>query len=386
MSLTPPPRAERVARWSLARGEQQNVLGDMHEEFVHISERSGAAAARRWYWRQALFSIVPNALRRYRNDERRQKRLRDGLQILVMGASYFALGVAGRYRYFPPSSQQNDDFPFLLFSVMSGPIGLWHVLRAVLAKSMRTRVSSAQRRATFWLVTAMTVGLTIVPLEFPTYSRTHTMTIVLAFSSLFLASLVGLNLWPRWPEDPVAPPLEFFVRKTADSDDEKNRWVTVAVPNTPLGLSGLVLSATRESNGLSSTAARVRTDAATIRRKFSSAETVRIYAAVNGVQSPAHAEMDVIDGEGRVVRSLPVDVATSGLERVIKADEKDVDEDDAPVHETPLRFGGVDVRLPLATFQPGPYRVRLTVHDGAHSSVQQDGFVVTSSDTAGTAR
>jgi hypothetical protein len=103
---------------------------------------------------------------------------------------------------------------------------------------------------------------------------------------------------------------------------------------------------------------------------------VRIYAALNGVDSGAHATMEVIDTTGQVVRTLPADVSTAGLERVIEPTEDD-DEDDGTNRQGAGHFGEVDFKLRLADLEPGPYRVRLTVHDGARSSVQQDGFIVT---------
>lgn len=50
----PPAFAESMLRRSIANPEWRDaVSGDLHEEFVEMSRRHGAAAARRWYWRQA---------------------------------------------------------------------------------------------------------------------------------------------------------------------------------------------------------------------------------------------------------------------------------------------------------------------------------------------
>ena len=52
-----PPRA---AAWLVgvcaSPDESDAVLGDLREEFVDVAGREGVAAARRWYWRQALRS------------------------------------------------------------------------------------------------------------------------------------------------------------------------------------------------------------------------------------------------------------------------------------------------------------------------------------------
>ena len=68
-----PARAERLVRWTLAPWERAAVLGDLQEEFRALEHADGAAAARRWYWRQALVSIWPNVIRRLKGDEERLK-------------------------------------------------------------------------------------------------------------------------------------------------------------------------------------------------------------------------------------------------------------------------------------------------------------------------
>ena len=51
----PPPFAERLLRASVRDAEWRDaVSGDMREEFETLARRRGPAAARRWYWRQAL--------------------------------------------------------------------------------------------------------------------------------------------------------------------------------------------------------------------------------------------------------------------------------------------------------------------------------------------
>jgi hypothetical protein len=60
-----PPRAAQwlVSLFTLAE-EAESILGDLLEEFSYLASKSGAAFARRWYWRQSLKTIahlVPTA-------------------------------------------------------------------------------------------------------------------------------------------------------------------------------------------------------------------------------------------------------------------------------------------------------------------------------------
>ncbi len=53
--LEPPALAERSLRALIGDPEwREAVSGDMREEFASVARRRGAAAARTWYWRQAL--------------------------------------------------------------------------------------------------------------------------------------------------------------------------------------------------------------------------------------------------------------------------------------------------------------------------------------------
>ena len=55
-------RPPRLAAWLVnlfAPADQaESILGDLHEEFSQIGSKSGAAAARDWYWRQSLRTMA----------------------------------------------------------------------------------------------------------------------------------------------------------------------------------------------------------------------------------------------------------------------------------------------------------------------------------------
>ncbi len=63
-------RPPRVAQWlmriSLSDDDAEAVFGDFVEDHAAIAARSGASAADRWFWRQALASFFPNVGRRLR--------------------------------------------------------------------------------------------------------------------------------------------------------------------------------------------------------------------------------------------------------------------------------------------------------------------------------
>ncbi len=365
--MSAPPRAERIARWSLAVAERQSVLGDMHEEFVHLSQRLGAAAATRWYWQQTLASIVPNALRRLRNDKRRWA----GLTWSCLGV---ALGVQVAVSF--ADAGMTRAFDYLLPGLIT-TFGIWGIVRAVFAR--RASKPRAQMRASFWIDVALTAtvavnGFAIWADSF--WPRLGPVAGVVL--DLVIAFKVGVELWPRWPRDAMATaPGEFLVRMTTDANVGRRHRITIAAPNRPLGLSSLVLSAERSTADHWLAALGARFGAPTLRRTFMPEDTVRVYAAVNDIESSAHAVMDVIDGHGRICQTAPGEITTTGLERVIQRTDGDDDDIESLLERHPNNFARVELTLPLAHLEPGLYRLRLTMRDADHSSLQQDEFVVT---------
>jgi hypothetical protein len=55
-------RPPRIAFWLVnlfaLPEEAESILGDLLEEFSHLARTSGAAVARRWYWRQAVKTLA----------------------------------------------------------------------------------------------------------------------------------------------------------------------------------------------------------------------------------------------------------------------------------------------------------------------------------------
>ncbi|HKJ01964.1 MAG TPA: ABC transporter permease, partial [Longimicrobiales bacterium] len=96
-----PLRPPALARWLLAASAQEAhraaQLGDLEEEFA---ERAAAdeAAARRWYWKQAVGSVAPNLALRARR--RAEKPRGDGMTTTLLQNLRFALRAARKHLAF----------------------------------------------------------------------------------------------------------------------------------------------------------------------------------------------------------------------------------------------------------------------------------------------
>ena len=60
----PPRLALWILRSRLPAEDREFAIGDLEEEFLDRVERDGPARARRWYWRQALRSLITRQPRR----------------------------------------------------------------------------------------------------------------------------------------------------------------------------------------------------------------------------------------------------------------------------------------------------------------------------------
>ncbi len=58
LSSTPPAVATRVIASLIPPAEREDTLGDLTERFQRREVRHGAAAARRWYWKQAMIFLI----------------------------------------------------------------------------------------------------------------------------------------------------------------------------------------------------------------------------------------------------------------------------------------------------------------------------------------
>jgi hypothetical protein len=162
-------------RWSLAPDERPAVLGDLEEEFALIAAERGELAARRWYLRQVLTSVVPNAVRRarrrYCSDEARSARRTSRVSAAVFAVLGIIVGAIG---------------------MLLTPDG-WVAGAGVMAMSLlllvdgvvRTRQSQPRPRAERLSVTSALVLAAIID--------------KMGHSRVALAVILGANFWIYWP-------------------------------------------------------------------------------------------------------------------------------------------------------------------------------------------
>jgi hypothetical protein len=328
--LTPP----RFARWlvtsSLAPGERAAVLGDLEEEFADraaIDER----AARRWYRRQALRSAAPNFVRCVRNNP--EPPLRVVTMFLLLSVQGVTTAISHRdYNlvwYWP--------IPTLLAAIV-----------IALPPKIRTRIQGRVFVTIYLLLLPVTLVSTVTPRSIRG--------VVSEFVGLpLLAALFIVRYWPWWPKDAapmIPPPAEFRVTWPRESDESEWTWLTVGVPNAPLGLSGLVLS----RSDATSTESRewVRAQEPTIDRTFTNSETLVVNAAFRGDGTSMAARIDLVDGAGQIVRSV-TPVVTADRLAVLPAPGLE------SVADVQKQVNAISAKLPLGDLAAGPYSICLTI-------------------------
>jgi hypothetical protein len=85
--MTPPTLAHALVAAAAPEHDYEIVAGDLHEEYFRIANSSGAPAANRWYWTQALLSI-PSLLSYSRSNK---SALRQAAVVLIAFAVLFTM-------------------------------------------------------------------------------------------------------------------------------------------------------------------------------------------------------------------------------------------------------------------------------------------------------
>jgi hypothetical protein len=357
VNAEPPRRAERILDWSLTDAERGAVMGDMQEEFADLAQRLGPAVARRWYWRQTVVSVWPNLLRRWRGDARRRKRFYWGLAKMLFGLPGLLLTLSA-----PRPFQWVGGAGFLLY-------GASDIARAFAQR--RRCGANPQMMALLLVWISVDTAANYLPASTATWW----------LCAAGLAAGVVIALWPKWPDlDPHRyPPSVFCVRPRTDSVFERAKRFIAVVPNVPLGQSPLILGQAPPAGAAPSRG--VPLDEMIFGRTFAQGARVRLYAAANSVSADTRATVDLIDANGCTAKAITATPMAGGLELSMAPGTPsflpEPDIYDEGQESASQRIGEIDVVLDLADLKPGTYNVRLTVHDGAQSSVQQDGFVVT---------
>jgi hypothetical protein len=350
----PPQRAERLVKWSLAPWERPAVMGDLQEEFRDLAEAAGEPAAQRWYWRQAIRSLWPNFMRRLRADDRRRSRWWASIASMANGCLMLGLGLTASTLANPTRDPFRSPFVGVAWIVL-GAIG---ATQSVFRKRLKAPVSQARAVGAYAVLTMS--GCFVGALLLPSPPRSTEM--------VLLVGLSAIELWPWWPPDP--PPAEYLVGRRADPDQDPAELLTITVPNVPLGMSGLVLLHAPAGATVDTAPRPIRRSAPTLDRTFTLTDAVRVCAVVNLAGPSAQATVDVVDAAGRIAQTVQTTVGAGSLEQVVKKWDEIVDDDPAE------HFGQVDVTLPLAGLAPGPYCLRLTATDAAHTSRQEESIVV----------
>jgi len=58
VNVTPPRGAIRLIEWRFSAEDAEAIIGDLTEEFDARRAKNGGGSARRWFWRQAVGSLL----------------------------------------------------------------------------------------------------------------------------------------------------------------------------------------------------------------------------------------------------------------------------------------------------------------------------------------
>jgi len=307
------------------------VLGDLEEEFADRAA-GDLVAARRWYWRQVIRSAAPNFWRRVRHSPRP---LRWALMWTLFSFRYVIEGLL----------QRRD-----VYSLWYTP-AVWCLIAAMMALPVPQVRTKFQVRLLAILCVLGLGPATALGASSPTPERLMIAKFVL---TPILLLFIALRFWPRWPRDAapaIPPPTEFQVRWQPPGElaPWKWTWLTIVVPNTPLGVSGLVLS-----RAAAEPRAWVRAQEPVIDRTFHATDTLAINAAIHVDRAPIVARLDVLDRDGRLVRSVTPAITLDRLQVQPGPGTEQLSDAD-------MRIAAVGATLPLAGLAAGDYELSLTL-------------------------
>jgi len=332
-------------RWSLAPWERAAVLGDLQEEARAIAAEKGLRTARRWYWRQAIVSLWPNVLRRFKGDDRRREAFYASLTNLVL----FGLALPVVLGETQPSLVHALYGIGLATSLVSSSAPFF-------AKRLRPSVLGPGVKRNILRVTGVLIAGAFVAALF---ARSYPAIIFLAV----VGRVVPLLLAPRDSTEPDA----YVVSHASLNVPDRDRYLTWRVPNEPAGLSDLVLCRTADAFDVAGPSA----DAATIQRRFSPEVTLRVCSAVNLTSAPTTVYVEIADSSGRVVGSKPAEIRPEPLTEIPDNWDELADRDAA------THFGAVDERVSLGGLPPGSYTLRMTATAGDRGTIRTDQIEIT---------
>lgn len=362
--MTPPRFAVRLMRWSLSPEDRPAVLGDLDEEFDAIANARSVADARRWYWRQALTSAAPNAMRRVRQAYLREygtpealraqrKSRRFGFRLLALGAGMMVVSV-----------------PLHLSLANGGAVAAWGLLLlafSYLETGRPRRPKPGEGMVAFALIVTW-LGALIV-------SRASEYLAPMGF----IAFWVVINLWPRalWPVPIRRPPARYSVLtpivhfRQADG----SLYSTSTLPADPMAMD-------RPTLGLAEPMALPAEDslegmvplAPVLRRSFRADESIRLFSVINADPDRLDATLEVrAQATGYVVRRVRISV-TEATPKLPPPPPPWRDDDVVRLPQWPV--SALDVVLPLGGLAAGKYDLRLVATEGTVTSSEDDEIVV----------
>jgi hypothetical protein len=212
----------------------------------------------------------------------------------------------------------------------------------------------------FFALLAITVAASYYPPVQRAYQESP-WTVSLVVGLLSIPVWLIVDLWPWRPADVPEP--EVSVERRHDLADLTQPALTVAVPNVPLGLSGLIFY--RGGDPASASASFVGLDP-TIDRTFLADEPLFVSAVVNDGQGDIRSQLTLLDAAGRTIHTTDMQITKNALQQRIQSWD-DVADDDPATH-----FARLDAKLDLAGLASGPYRIVLTVQDATGTSERDD--------------
>jgi len=214
-----PPRRIELLLESLgaAQGFRDEIVGDLAEEFSLRAERHGRAAARRWYYREAL-RVAPHLLADWRRGFGRSDLKRLGsvialsyvcvmtlgmFSLLTVNSILLALHVTPDYPWSPGRGPISGSVAAMLLSVVAAQAGIAGYVASTLER--RAPLTAAMLLGLLWSGVALAtrpIPLLFAPPEWHPFPLWYQLTgIVLLLAGASIGGVVRVATSARRQED-----------------------------------------------------------------------------------------------------------------------------------------------------------------------------------------
>ena len=361
--MKPPRLAERLVQWSLSPEDRPAVLGDLDEEFDSISATLTVSEARRWYWRQAVTSAVPNAARRIRQGylreygtpearEAQRRSRRFGFWLLVIGAGMM---VASLPLHLPlANGEAVAGWGLLLLAFSCLETG-----RPRRRKPGEGLVAFALLVAWFGALIVARASEYLAPMG-------------------FIAFYAVIDLWPRafWPMPVHRLPARYSVLTPIVHfrQPDGSLCATTTLSADPRAMDrptlGLAEAMPIPAEDVVEGVVPLRP---VLTRSFRADESIRLFSVINADPDRLNARLEVrAEPTGEVVRRVPISVTKATPK--LPPPPPPWRDDEARLPKWPV--SALDVVLPLQGLAPGKYGLRLVATEGTLTSSEDEEIVV----------